>query len=190
MKNIILISIFSFFSFSSVFGEEANWFHPPEYPNGLYLEVGGGKKSDSSSWIELGMLGSPSDFIEYRASFSHLGIKKNNDKNYFTGLNLGTRIKYSSFITPFLGVGFFAGYLLETNEDDEDDEQKKTGIYYKNDEKKEYLDDIIYCFYPEAGFYFQFKNNSKIYLSSKYMITSEKIDDFFLFTIGFSFTYE
>jgi hypothetical protein len=193
MPKFFLILLFVFFSFSLCSADEYNSFYPPEYPNGGYLEIGGGKNPDSS-WVELGVIGSPSEFIEYRASLSYLGAMEDEaeEKSYFAGFNIGTRLKFSSFITPFIGAGIFTGYAFEDLTADNDKiDNDGDGIVDEENEQKEVVDDIIFSFYPEAGFYLQFENNSKIYFSSKYMISSEdETGSFFLFTIGFSFTYE
>lgn len=181
MKKIIFFLILILLVAAVCHGGESDTLTPPEYPNGLFLELGGGRNPDSS-WGELGFLGAPSELIEYRASIGYLGLETS-EKNYYSGFNLGTRIKYSSFISPFIGAGIFSGYSFEN--DEEDAENKDS-----NDDQKK-IDDFIFCFYPEAGLYFQFENGSKIYFSAKYLISSEKeADNFYLFTIGFSFSYE
>jgi hypothetical protein len=193
MKKIIFVFIYVFLNFSICLSDEFDDFSPPEYPNGLYLEIGGGE-NQNSSWGELGFLGTVSDYFEYRASLGYLGLEpvETSDKEYYGGINIGTRIKYSSFITPFLGAGIFSGYSFENkNAENDGIDNDNDNIVDEENEKKEVSDDVIFCFYPEAGFYFQFQNNSKIYFSAKYMISTEKeADNFYLFTIGFSFSYE
>jgi hypothetical protein len=191
MKKIFFAALLTLFLFSASDAYDQTDYYPPEYPNGLYIETGGGRSPDSL-WIELGMMGNPSEYIEYRASLSHLGVEKNTqDKNYFTGFNIGARIKFSSLVSPFIGAGIFSGYAFEDiTADDDGKDNDGDGEIDEQNEKKAVVDDIIFCFYPEAGLYLQFQNNSKIYLSSKYMISSEEeTGNFFLFTIGFSFTY-
>lgn len=187
MKYLVLI--FVLVSASSLHAENGFNLSPPEYPNGLYLETGGGRNPENI-WLEAGFSGSASDNLEYRIGICHLGV--DTIDQYFTGINTGFRIKASSFISPFAGLGFYAGYATEDEKADNDNiDNDNDGIIDEENEKKENLDQSLIGFYPETGLLIKFRNNSYISLSAKYMVTNQNEEqDFVVYSLGFSVSYK
>jgi hypothetical protein len=189
MKIKYLVLIFILVSASSLHAENGISLSPPEYPDGLYLETGGGSNPENI-WLEAGFSGSASKNLEYRIGICHLGVDAVDQ--YFTGINTGFRIKASSFITPFAGLGFYAGYASEDDNAENDNiDNDNDGIIDEDNEKKENIDKSLLGFYPETGLLIRFSNNSYISVSAKYMMTNQdKKKDFAVYSLGFSVSYK
>jgi len=183
LLTVLMISL-NVYAQSDVTGSENN-----KDKKGLYLDLGG--RADPGAIVgELGFAGYPSEHLSFRGSLSFLLHEKN--EGILLGVNIGGRYNFGKKLSPFVGLGLFAGSSEEDipaeddNIDNDDD-----GSVDEDGEVKTESTNFMASIYPELGFHFWVTDKFRITFSSKYHITTKGRDyDFQMNSLGLTFIFD
>ena len=141
-----------------------------EGKGGLYVQ-GAGQSSPPAAGGEIGAFGYGPSWLSGRIGLALLGGTDAND--LFTGLNMGVRVQSPSRVSPFGGLGVFAGYSEEE-------------VYDENCGcRDETVDNTFFAIYPEIGVHFWLTGKTRLTASGSHFINSEGRDhDFWFFGLS------
>lgn len=194
MKQTVFVSLFIFFfsilSFTLTAAAEPSSHGGANLENpGIYVELGAGSDPNAIGG-EVGFFGYENENLSYVGGLGFLASESFDD--LFVGANLGIRFSVGHVISPYVGMGVFAGYSKKNvgaeddNEDNDDD-----GDVDEEGEEKEVIDNVIGSLYPEIGVHIWTSNTSRITFSGKYHMTTEgRENDFWMYSLGFGFLFE
>lgn len=157
--------------------------------NGMYADLGG-RSEPNAVGGEFGYATYVTENLSYRGGLSFLTTEET--QKFFGGVNLGMRFNLNFPLSPFVGVGAFAGtskreVSAESDEKDNDDD----GLIDERGEIDEEIDGIMASVYPEVGVHIWTTKNSRLTISGKYHVTSEgREHDFWLYSAGISFFFD
>jgi hypothetical protein len=149
----------------------------------LYLELGG-RAAPNAVGCEMGVSEYADDYTTFYFAGSIIAAEHLDD--FFTGLSVGFRINARSRISPFVGLGAFAGYSESTvgaaNDGIDNDGDSYVDEY---GEEKTYVDNALATIYPEVGINIFLTELMSVIFATKYHFTTEgKAFDFRMFNFG------
>lgn len=157
--------------------------------SGMYAEFGARSDPDAIGG-EFGLSRYISEHLSLRGGLAFLASDSFND--IFAGGTFGARYSLGKRISPFIGLGIFAGDSEETVPAEDDNiDNDEDGFIDESGEKKEIVDDVIASIYPELGLHLWVTETTRLTFASKYHITTKGRDhDFWLFTFGFAILFD
>ncbi|WP_300675142.1 hypothetical protein [Desulfoluna sp.] len=163
-----------------------------EDPNSAFVEIGGNHSPKFGG--AQGGLSQYNDHTAFLAGFALFGSSAFD--NPFAGITLAARFHtanpFHGFITPFVGVGGFAGYSQEEESAEEDDlDNDDDGEVDEKGEVKQSRSDSLAILYPEAGIHINIKGDGLFTLSARYNLTSKGHDlDHWVYALGFTIPFQ
>lgn len=136
---------------------------------GFYAEAGGGT-SPAAAGGTIGVLAYPQSFASARLGIS--GLLHESGEGGLVGLDGGLRFQLPARVTPFAGIGVFAG----------GSETEETHGFTTITKRSS-----LFALYPEAGVTLWLNGHSNVSTFGRYYLTSgDRGDDFSMFGIGFT----
>lgn len=143
---------------------------------GMYAELGAKRGAKTEPGVITGDIG-----IEYFDTYEHVSVRgglsfyaAESKPNVLTGFDLGMRLHGGSRISPFVGVGLFAGSSeQEVPADNDGVDNDDDGIIDEPGETKWEIQDVLAALYPEVGVQLWFTRDIGLAFSAKYHMTTE-----------------
>lgn len=158
-------------------------------PNAAFVELGGSQDPRVA-----GVHGGFALYREHTAVMAGLSVLGSSTlDDLFTGINLGVRLHpispFRSPVTPFIGLGGFAGYAEETtNAEDDDIDNDGDGTIDEPGETKDSVTDVLSAVSPELGIHIRLPEEGLITLAARYTMTTRGREfDHVMVTLGFTF---
>ncbi len=188
MKRTVFIILALCFSGSALAQNGQFGRSPSTDRAGLYLDLGG-RSGPTAVVGEIGVAGYPRQNLALRASLSFLAYENNPDT--LVGLNAGARYSVGHTLSPFIGVGLFAGAASEDIPAENDNiDNDNDGAIDEDGEVESITTDIMASVYPELGFHLWATKNIRMTVSSKYHITTKgRSSDFLMYNFGIAFGF-
>jgi hypothetical protein len=188
MKHLCL-AVFIFFTALHAYADETpDGEKDLSIPDGLYVQLGGGTEPDAIGG-EVGYFGYQTENLCYVAGIGFLASERFDD--LFVGANLGFRLSAGHTVSPFVGMGVFAGYSKKfVGAEDDNVDNDEDGDVDEEGEEKEVVDHVIASIFPEVGLHVQIAPDSRMTLSGRYHMTTEgRENDFWVYSLGFTFLF-
>jgi opacity protein-like surface antigen len=156
---------------------------------GIYVELGASSDPNAIG-CEVGFFGYENENLSYVGGLGFLASESFED--LFVGANLGIRFSVGNVISPYVGMGVFAGYSEENvGADDDNEDNDDDGFVDEEGEEKEVINNLIGSLYPEIGVQIWTTTTSRLTFSGKYHMTTEgRENDFWMYSFGFGFLFE
>ncbi|MFC1849515.1 hypothetical protein ACFL27_04820, partial [candidate division CSSED10-310 bacterium] len=160
----------------------------PQESIGLNVELGGAVDPDVIGG-HAGICGYVTPVLSLKGGFSFLASEDFDD--FFGGLELAMRASFPTRISPFVGLGLFAGYSNKYVSADEDGiDNDGDGEVDESGEEDKVIDNVLASIYPEAGSHFWITDFFRLTLTAEYHYTTEGRDhDYLIYRVGFSFIF-
>lgn len=143
---------------------------------GMYTELGGKRSTATERGVVAGDIGiehfDVSDHVSVRGGLSFYATDEKPD--VLTGFDLGLRLHAGAPISPFIGVGLFAGSSeQEVPAENDGIDNNNDGFIDERGETETVVKDVMAAFYPEAGVQIWFTRDIGLAFSAKYHMTTE-----------------
>jgi len=130
----------------------------------MFIDLGG-RTDPVAIGGGIGLLGEIYDRFTLRTGLSFLGLE--NDYLFYGG-NIGLRYRFGHRLSPFIGLGVFAGYSekeVSAEDDNIDNDENEDGFVDESGERKETIAGSIASSFPELGIHYWVTDKTRLTLS-------------------------
>lgn len=142
--------------------------------------------SPATAGAELAGTHYATSWLETRLGF--MGMLGTSDPDWFLGMNTGLRVQTPTRLSPYAGLGGFAGGNSHKSPADNDGEDNDSDGSIDEADETDRDFEFLGAVYPEVGLHYWLSHRTRLSGGARYFITTDGRDsDFWFYGLEFSF---